>query len=182
MEKRKGDWAQLYSGKKFWPLDPKPEEINIVDIAHALSLSTRFNGHCEKFYSIAQHSVLVSLVVRRDQALAALLHDATETYIGDVIRPLKKHLPVIKKIERKIEKTIWQKFNIKNHDEEEIKKADIILLLTEARDLMKSPPDKWESSDKYMPLNNKIIPWDPEKAERLFLQRFREIRKASREI
>lgn len=175
MKKRNGDWAQLYSGKKFWPLDPKAEEIQISDIAHALSLSTRFNGHCEKFYSVAQHSVLVSLIVKKDQALGALLHDATEAYIGDVIRPLKKHLPQIQEIEKKIEKEIHKKFGIKNYNEKEIKKADMILLFTEARDLMKSPPDRWENAGQYKPLDRKIIPWNPEKAERLFMRRFREI-------
>jgi len=175
MKKRKGDWAQLYSGKKFWPLDPKAEEIQIEDIAHALSLSTRFNGHCEKFYSIAQHSVLVSLIVKRDQALAGLLHDATEAYLGDIIRPFKKYLKQFQTIEKNVEKEIHKKFEIKNYDEKEIKKADTILLLTEARDLMKSRPDKWDNEEEYPRLNRKIIPWSPEKSERLFLKRFREI-------
>ena len=54
------DWIQTYSGKKFYPLDPRPEDIDIRDIAHALSLNCRFNGHCRCFYSVAEHSVGVS--------------------------------------------------------------------------------------------------------------------------
>lgn len=89
---RKGDWMQTYTGRKFWPLNPRAEEVYIEDIAHSLALSCRFNGHCKVFYSIAQHSVLVSQIVKPTQQLIALLHDSAEAYLGDIIRPIKRFL------------------------------------------------------------------------------------------
>jgi 5'-deoxynucleotidase YfbR-like HD superfamily hydrolase len=143
MEKRPGDWSQVFTGKQFWTLDPKEEEIDIRDIAHSLALQCRFNGHCEKFYSIAQHSILVSKIVSKEQALAGLLHDASEAYTGDIVRPLKKFIINFKEIELKIEKIIFEKFGIKEVNHSEIKKADNIALVTEMRDLMKESPEKW---------------------------------------
>ena len=86
----RGRWMQTYTGQKFFPLDPKPEEINIEDIAHALSQMCRFSGHTSTFYSVAQHSILCSRLAGCEEvAFAALLHDAAEAYVGDMIRPLK---------------------------------------------------------------------------------------------
>lgn len=173
---RKGDWAQIYSGRKFWPVDPKSEEVDISDIAHSLALQCRFNGHCNYFYSIAQHSVLVSKIVSPEQALAGLLHDASEAYTGDIVLPLKKFLPPeFKQIEKNIEKIIFEHFGIKNVDHIEIKKADKIALFTEMRDLMKKPPAKWDDVDSYPPHPDKIIPLNPEEAEKDFLRRYKEL-------
>lgn len=63
---RHGDWMQTYSGRKFWPVDPRPEEVFIEDIAHALSMICRFGGHSLVFYSVAQHSVLVARNLKRE--------------------------------------------------------------------------------------------------------------------
>ena len=61
MSERGGDWMQTYSGFQFWPLDPRPEEIHVIDIAHSLANQCRYAGHCREFYSVAQHSVLLKL-------------------------------------------------------------------------------------------------------------------------
>jgi len=176
MNSRKGDWAQIYSGEKFWPLDPKPEEVNITDIAHSLAFQCRFNGHSNSFFSIAQHSVFVSKIVPPGQALAGLLHDAAEAYTGDIVTPLKRFLPPqFKEIENEIEKAIFAHFNIENINHVEIKKADKIALFTEMRDLMKKPYSKWDGVDFYPPHPDKIIPLSPEEAEKQFLERFREL-------
>ncbi|MEK6898088.1 MAG: YfbR-like 5'-deoxynucleotidase [Nanoarchaeota archaeon] len=173
---RKGNWAQTYTGKQFWPLDPKEDEVNITDIAHALSMQCRFNGHCNNFYSVAQHSVLVSRIVKSKQALAALLHDAAEAYTGDLVSPLKKNLPEeFKKIEEEIEQAIFKHFNISEIDYNEIKKADKRTLITEMRDLMGKPPAKWDEEGVFEPLPEKIIPLMPNEAKRLFLERFKEL-------
>jgi len=176
MKKRLGEWSQTYTGKKFWIFDPKKEEIDIKDIAHSLALQCRFNGQCKKFYSIAQHSILVSKLVSEDQALAALLHDAPEAYIGDIIRPLKKFLPKFKKIELKIEKIIFKKFGVKNVNQEEIKKVDNIALVTEKRDLMRDLVEKWIEEENHKPHHEKIIPFNPEESEKKFLDRFEELK------
>jgi len=172
--KRKGDWIQTYKGKKFWPLDPRPEEVNIEDIAHALSLICRFNGHCNEFYSVAQHSVLVSDIVRPPEAFVALLHDGAEAYLGDVTSPVKRHLPNVKEIEKRLEKIIFQHFKIENYDKEEISRADKIALYTEMRDLMSEPPEMWEEFNIYQSLllEKRIITLDPGESERLFLEKY----------
>ena len=66
---RKGDWMQTYTGRQFWPIDPRANEVHIEDIAHALSMMCRYNGHCRTFYSVAEHSVLVSQHVPPEHAL-----------------------------------------------------------------------------------------------------------------
>jgi hypothetical protein len=173
---RKGDWAQIYSGEKFWPLDPQPEEVDIQDIAHSLAFQCRFNGHCSSFFSIAQHSVFVSKIVPPEQALAGLLHDAAETYTGDIVTPLKRFLPPqFKEIENEIEKAIFSHFEIKNIDKITIKKADRIALFTEMRDLMKKPHSEWNEKDSSQIHPDKIIPLSPEEAEKEFLKRYREL-------
>jgi uncharacterized protein len=175
---RKGDWAQTYTGKQFWPLDPKVEEINIEDIAHSLANQCRFNGHSLQFYSVAQHCVLVSKIVKSNQSLAGLFHDASETYTGDIVSPLKRFLPKeFKEIETKIEEIIFQKFGITNVDHKAIKEADKIALVTEMRDVMGAPPKKWNEADLFTPHPEKIIALEPKKAKQLFLERYRELKK-----
>ncbi len=181
MSERKGDWAQTYTGKQFWPLDPLAREIDLKDIAHSLGYQCRFNGHSLQFYSVAQHSVLVSRLVSREQSLAALFHDAAESYTGDLIRPLKKFLPrEFKEIESQIEKQIYLAFGITNVNEEEIKLADNIALMTEMRDVMAKPPVRWNEEGLYQPHPEKIIPLGPDEAGEFFIRRYKELTKASR--
>lgn len=82
-------WIQTFLGKPFWPLSPRPEDIDIRDIAHALAMTCRFTGHSQKFYSVAEHSVRVSRIVPAQFALHGLLHDASEAYLCDLSRPIK---------------------------------------------------------------------------------------------
>ena len=175
---RKGDWIQTYKQKEFWPLDPRPEEVDIEDIAHALSLTCRFGGHCNAFYSVAQHSVFVSELVEESDSLVGLLHDATEAYIGDMVRPLKISLPDFSKIEGEIEKIIFQHFGIIDYDKKRLKHADNIALYTEMRDLMGKPPRIWNEAEKYLPLipEQRVIPVGPRESEILFLERYKELR------
>ena len=86
---RRGDWFQTATGKQFWPLDPHPDEVCIEDIAHHLANQCRFAGACRAFYSVAQHSVLVSCAVPSEDQKWGLLHDAAEAYLQDLIRPIK---------------------------------------------------------------------------------------------
>jgi len=81
------------SGRRVALLNPSPSQIVIGDIAHGLAHQCRFNGQTSKFYSVAQHSVLVASILPRELRLAGLLHDASETYLGDVVQPLKELLP-----------------------------------------------------------------------------------------
>src|ERR1051326_5301684 len=78
-----------FSGRWINPLNPRPEDIDIVDIAHALSNQCRFTGHTRFFYSVAQHSCLVSDECANPHKLGGLLHDASEAYLSDIARPIK---------------------------------------------------------------------------------------------
>ena len=89
-------WIQTFTGRQFWPLEPRADEIFIEDIAHHLSNLCRFTGACRSFYSVAQHSVLVSLCAPPgENPLWGLLHDASEAYLIDVARPVKRSAALV---------------------------------------------------------------------------------------
>ena len=178
---RRGDWMQTYSGKKFFPIDPRPEDIDIIDVSHALSMVCRFAGQCKQFYSVAQHSVLVSQNVSSDAALWGLLHDAAEAYIGDLTRPLKRCLEtlvgrLIFNIEETIQHCIIRAFNVRYRPAiaAEVKRADDLLVVTEARDLMAPLTDGWRHTPEngFAVLSETIIPWEPARARSEFFNRF----------
>ncbi len=141
---KKTDWIQTYTGKKFYPLEPDMEDINIVDIAHALSNICRFNGHSNRFYSVAEHS-LGCLGLARHMGLsyshryAALMHDAAEAYLSDVVRPVKRVIHGYSEHEAKLEIIIANKYDIHSSDLLIINKIDNIMLATERRDLFTDP-------------------------------------------
>lgn len=166
-------WCQTYTGKKFYPLSPEPQAVDIKDIAHALALTCRFGGQCREFYSVAQHSIYVSKMVPKSQALWGLLHDAAEAYLPDVPKPLKPALLNFKEIEREIMTVVLSKFNLPALCWPEVKEADNRMLYTEALQLMGDISD-WED-DYAPPYNIKIKPWSWHTAERKFLERYREI-------
>jgi hypothetical protein len=169
---RMGGWIQTYSGIAFYPIDPRPEEIHYSDIAHALSMICRFTGHTKKFYSVAQHCVLVSQYCDPQDALWGLLHDASEAYMCDVARPVK-HMDFMRPYriqESKLMRVIAQKFGLSEQEPESVQVADRRLLYTEARDLMNPVHPDWEWLAE--PYPEKINPWSPKKAEEMFLIRF----------
>lgn len=177
MSKRRGDWMQTYTGRQFWPLDPRPEEVAIEDIARALSMQCRFAGHCAKFYSVADHSVRVSMhagdLDDPTFALAGLLHDAAEAYVVDVPRPLKRFLPGYKEIEREVARAIEKRFGlpVDIFEDGAIKHWDEVLLATEARDVMGGQSaGKWTL--RAPPLTERVEPLDSAAAEAAFLDRF----------
>lgn len=169
-EKRIGDWMQTYSGRQFWPLDPRPEEVCIEDIAHALSLICRFNGHCERFYSVAEHSVLVSLVVPKEIALWALLHDASEAYIADIIRPAKRFITGYAELEEKIMASVCARFGLPAKMPPAVKRADNAVLADEARSIMKNSASAWALPEP--PAGTCPTGLLPHKAEEFFLARY----------
>lgn len=172
---RAGGWLQTASGGRFWPLDPRPEEVSIDDIAHALSLLCRFGGHCAEFYSVAQHSVLVSLYVPREHALQALLHDAAEAYVVDVPRPLKLELAAYRAIEKGVQAAVYRHFGLPEEDPPCIKAADDRVLAQEHRDVMCTSPLDWSRLADERPLLYCILPWSPTEIRGRFLQRFDEL-------
>lgn len=112
---RAGDWMQTYSGLRFWPIDPRPGDIDIEDIAHALAMQCRYGGHGKKFYSVAEHCVLMArhtLDFGPEIAMWALLHDASEAYIVDIPRPLKPWLANYKDHENRVMRAIARRFDL----------------------------------------------------------------------
>jgi 5'-deoxynucleotidase YfbR-like HD superfamily hydrolase len=169
---------QTCSGKQFWPLDPRADEVSIIDIAHALSMICRFGGHCEQFYSVAEHSVHVSLIVPPELALLGLLHDATEAYVLDVPRPLKPALVGYKDIENGVWAAIAEKFGLPLEMPAAIKDADNAVLLAEAAAIMKSHPALWNIPGE--PADVDIRCWSPIEARGRFILRFAELTASDR--
>lgn len=166
-------WFQTYTGRKFNPKTATAASICIEDIAHALSNYCRFGGHCKHFYSVAQHCCLchdhvIDLNVIR---LQTLLHDATESYMGDVVKPLKLMLPDYRRIEKRLERVIMQAFNLPLTLLPQVKHVDLVALATERRDLLKEGPE-WTQLIGVKPWTERIVPWAPAVAKEQFLGRF----------
>jgi 5'-deoxynucleotidase YfbR-like HD superfamily hydrolase len=153
-------------------------EPDIGEIALALSRIPRFTGHTHDgahAYSVAQHSVMVSHTVPYDFRRQGLLHDATEAYLGDIATPLKNLLPDYRNIERRMQCMFERHFGCPSFSHPEVKKADLILLATEWRDLMRGDDHALGLPKGIYPLPEKIVPWSQAMAERMFLDRFADL-------
>jgi hypothetical protein len=179
----RGDaWFLTYTGRLVLLDDPARSEICIEDIAHHLSLLCRFGGACSTFYSVAQHSVMVSWNLPQELALQGLLHDATEAYLGDVVGPLKKLMgETYKRLERDWALYIGAKFGLGSDLVQLhplVKEVDARALATERREVTCPGPARdmvVKLRDKLPPLNEVLVPLQPLEAEALFLDRYREL-------
>ncbi len=135
----KRTYVATYSGKKFYPFDPQVEDIDILDIASSLSKQCRYSGHTTKFYSVAEHSVLVSSQLDYDDILAkwGLLHDAGEAYITDVPKPIKSLFPRVQEAENKILQQVAVCFDLPWPIPKEVHRVDQRMIYDEAPALMK---------------------------------------------
>jgi uncharacterized protein len=181
-------WIITYTGLKFYHLNAQPEMVNIQDIAHSLSQLCRWTGHTKHFYSVAQHSVYTSQICPPELALECLMHDSSEAYLGDMNRPLKHFTaagPAYLEIEEKVEQVIFKKFGLPYPMSPEIKKYDIQMLYAEKAQLMKVTEAtkyearKWGTDETQADVCIKM--WNPEFAELMFLNRFRELYKEKQE-
>jgi len=131
-----GDCIETFTGKMVDVFNLKQEDIDIEDIAHALSQQTRFSGHLPQFYSVAQHCVLGLEFAQDHDKLAWLLHDASEAYLMDMPTPIKKRFPEYKKLEKEIQRKIYTKFNVFHVNEAVIKEIDHFMFRWEYERLM----------------------------------------------
>lgn len=189
----RGPWQQTYTGRAFYPADPRPEEVNVEDIAHALSLTCRYNGHCEEFYSVAQHAVWCSHYVeqkllekRSYQGLTAgdwrvvftaLHHDDEEAYTGDIVTQIKSIVPEVKPMIQKVNAAVSEAFGLVEPEPHIVKIADLTALATERRDIMAVKqlwvPETW--AELPTPSKTTIVPWSPDDAEQEYLDRNEEV-------
>lgn len=181
---RQGNWFLSFTGKRIYPYDMRVEDICIQDIAHSLALTNRFNGHSRWPYSVAQHSVLMSQLIRtyqfpegddRQIRFQALMHDAPEAYCGDMISPIKSMIPRYKDLEAHIWEVVAQRFNLPLVLHPDVKDADMRMVQTERRDLLIYDPTTWESCANYASYWRRIVPWPWDQAEAAFLERFEEL-------
>ena len=142
----KGPTILLLSGEYFDLAEPEACAFQVSDIAHALGNICRFTGHTERFYSVAEHSVICSHMVPPEDAMAALMHDASEAFIGDVSSPLKKLLPDYKAIERRVEEHVFSTLGLPYPFPPSVKKADRIMLRLEQSQLMRNE-HRWEGTE-----------------------------------
>lgn len=172
-----GNTILTNAGHYFFFDRPRDHSFPIEEIAHALSNLCRFTGHIRQFYSVAQHSVLVSFQVPPELAMCALMHDASEAYLGDVSSPLKRMLPDYKAIEVQVEEAIAHQYGLPYPMPVEIRTADMTLLITEKRDLCATGPSELDKRywPDIKPLDVHIIPLAPQQARRLFLDRYAEL-------
>lgn len=182
---RRWDAICTYTGRSPRPLDPNPEDIDIEDIAHSLANQCRYTGHTSSFYSVAQHCVHVSQWLesqgQEDFALWGLLHDASEAYLSDIARPIKRFHGdfgnAYAAIEHRLTLAIIERFELAQilPMPAEVERADDVLLGAEVRDLMPEHPvfDKWVTSPS--PWREELQPWSPKRAKSQFLWRYKEL-------
>lgn len=173
------NYIRTFTGKKFYPLDPQPEDVDIIDIAHALSNVCRFSGHLSEFYSVGHHSVILAGEVPLSDALAGLIHDASEAYIADIARPIK-HQPEFefyRKVEDRLMAVILARFGLSPNLPESVKIADKRMLVTEMRDLSSAGSFNSERYEVAVnsgikPYSFKINPEPPKQVKEWFLDKF----------
>lgn len=149
---------RTYTGKVIDIFNLDPDQVCIEDIAHSLAMQCRFLGYTREFYSVAQHSVLCSYICTQTATFEALMHDAAEAYLADVVKPLKRRLPIYRFLERRISKVLSKKFGFTYPFPPGVKEVDRYMLGHEWYALMLND----------IPLEC----WEPKRAEKEFLKTF----------
>jgi len=171
-----------FTGREFFPLDPRAEDVDPIDVAHALALKCRYTGHCMIFYSVAEHCVLMSdYLLDRGLgprgALYGLIHDAGEAYLPDVASPIKALIAGFKDSETRVLMAICERFGLEfpfPRDVESLVKAlDVEMFLLERETIMKRAP--WwrgRGPDRGLAEAVRVEGWSPERAELEWMRRY----------
>lgn len=173
------DYITTYGGTHFTPLKPVAEEIHITDIAHALSLICRGNGHVKYFYSVAQHCIscyeeAVARGYSKKVCFACLLHDAAEAYMSDLTRPIKKSMPEYVAYEEALLAVIYKKYLgsvLTEPEEEQVRSVDDDLLYYDLVNLLEEIPEQVPPVLKNS-FRQEFVPF--EKVEERYLELFYE--------
>lgn len=174
-------WIQTYTGRKFWPLAPRIEDVDLVDIQHALGMLCRFGGHSHYFYSVAEHSYIMSRHITPEYALYALMHDAAEAYLVDVPRPIKRQLgPIYRDAENALLRVIFEKVGLVPYSADEplppqVREMDARMLLTERTQFMPNTAHGWSEIEHLAPVDADLYGWTPKFAKYAFGVRMREL-------
>ena len=160
-----------YSGKKLHPLVPELSQIDIEDIAHGLAYQGCFRGQTHYYYSVAQHSLIVASLVPVQYRLAALLHDATVAYFGEMTPLIRQLLPDISRMEKSVMAAIGEKFGIAEFDSKIIERAHLIAAATEQRDLR----PHFAKPSSLAPIPRSIDFMSPEEAKYQFIELFNKL-------
>ena len=168
------DWIQTASGLAFYPLRPRRDDLRLFDIAHGLSNLCRYGGQCRTFYSVAEHSVLLSYAVPPSLARWGLMHDASEAYLIDIPKPLKPFLPQYRDAERRLMEIIAARYELDWPEPETLREYDTRILHNEQAALHPHPPQPWNIPGR--PLSGiTITEWQPLQARMRFLIRCEEL-------
>lgn len=165
-------WILTRTGRMFDPINPRVDDVDVEDIAHALAHNCRFNGHTSRFYSVAEHSLHVSSLVPPEHALVGLLHDAAEAYISDLSTPVKQHLHQYRLIEENLFMAIAEAFGISTRLPDSVKRADLVMLATEKEQLMPHHPEPWPVLEGVRSAGINLPCWSPEVARQEWLRMF----------
>lgn len=154
-------WIATAHNRRFDFSNLNPDAICLEDIAHSLSQTCRFNGMCNRFYSVARHSYNMALYAqgRGDDPVIVkqcLLHDASEAYMGDMVSPLKELFPEFKKLEKNIQAMVYEKYGLPSETLPEVKDLDLRIMVLEKIKLFDDKAPKWELEDYVEPLGMEI--------------------------
>jgi len=171
----RGPWITTALRGRFYPLDPTPEEVHLDDIACSLSNLCRYNGHCDRFYSVAEHSVIMANQLKGNESRWALLHDAPEAYIGDMVRPLRSIIPYFSEMDARIMRVIAKRFGLAGTEiPAPVLALDYAMCSTEKRDLL-CGAEVWPRMPPALPIQISLETVPPAQAYGMFLRKFAEL-------
>lgn len=173
-----GYFMTTFTGRKVWPLQIKKDDIHILDIAHALANTCRYNGHTSPFYSVAEHCVLLARSKFPGMPKWKLMHDAAEAYIGDMVWRMKKLFPKFTELEAQIDRVIAERFDLPPYEGEikdQVKIGDKEMLWWEGNTLMLSTPGTYWTEMEKPKIKVEIRCWTPLIAEVEFISEFRRL-------
>lgn len=177
-------WIQTFTGKTFDFKNIEDNKISISDIAHALANQCRFNGHTQGFYSVARHSIVMATIMleqgKDEEALIALMHDATEAYVGGMVKPLKNLIPEFERFEQQVWELIARRYELPCELPESVKSLDLSMLKLERERLLGPHPAEWAALENAIDISDLVSAtalWsNPESDEGDFLMLFYHIR------